>query len=211
MLFDWQTMLAAIVAGVPAAIGAFLLWKQIRLQRAETDRIREKEEISARIRLISALSALTTYYKESIGPLLDGMHRSSDIPNASLETLMASAPAVNEEVFKHVQKVIMDFQIFSALYPPKSGAIGPNAQDQALVVLAQLHKATNELYPFARFKTETVTSTLETKEQLSDSLNSLLALSGSRPNLLADATRIKRAMLSKFKPQTSKTVPPVEV
>lgn len=210
MLFDWQTMVAAIVAGVPAAFGAYLLWKQVSSQREETTRIREKEEVSARIRLVAALSALTSYYKTSVGPLMDSNYRTTEVPNASLETLMASAPVVDGEVFNHIKKVIIDFQIFSVLYPSRTGSIDTPMRDRALVLLAKLHKATNELYAYARFQAETVISTQETEEELSNSLEGLLAVSEPRSNFRDDTAKIQRVMRSHFR-QTSTTVPAVEV
>jgi hypothetical protein len=83
-------------------------------------------------------------------------------------------------------------------------------RDRALVLLAKLHKATNELYAYARFQAETVISTQETEEELSNSLEGLLAVSEPRSNFRDDTAKIQRVMRSHFR-QTSTTVPAVEV
>ncbi|MCZ7936661.1 hypothetical protein [Agrobacterium salinitolerans] len=210
LLYDWQTLISAIVAGVPAAFGAVLLYKQIRAQRSETERSRTKDEVSARIRLVYALSSLTSYYKACVGPLMDRRYQDREIPVAALETLMSSAPVLNKQVFEHIQKLILNLQIFSAIYPAKVGAMPIDTQDRAIRIIAELHKATNELYPYARFDTEIITGAMVTSEELTLSMHGLMAVAEDRDDPEADIKTLKRALNLKPRRRTSTTVPPVD-
>jgi hypothetical protein len=208
ILFDWQTLIAAIVAGVPAAIGAYLLWRQIGMQREETVRIRRKEETSARIRLAAALASLTRYYKTCIGPILDDRFVNHSVPTSSLETLMTAAPTLHAGVFEHVQKLILEFQIFSSRYPSQTGDLTAGLQEFVLLDLAKLHQATNDLYPYARFETDTVPVETFDKKTAYDSLNLLLAISGRDiSTAAADDSAIKRALAKAFPPRTTRDIP----
>lgn len=209
LLFDWQTLFAAFIAGVPAFLGAYLLWKQIRLQWQETERVRRKEETSARIRLAPALASLTQYYKNCIGPTLDGLYRDGDIPNYSIEILMSSAPTLDSKVFEHIQKIIIDFQILTSRYPSKVGRLGSGLQEVILVNIARLHSSTNELYPYARFETESVTDGATTREGLRASIANLMTVANRRGKAESDNAAIERALNMSFPPRTSLGVPPV--
>lgn len=208
LLYDWQTLVSAIVAGVPAAIGAILLYKQIRAQHFETERSRTKDEVSARIRLVYALSSLTSYYKACVGPLMDRRYNEQEIPLAALETLMSAAPVLNRDVFEHIQQLILQLQIFSAIYPAKTGEMTIDTQNRAIMTIAKLHKATNELYPYARFNTEIITSAKVTTQELTLCMHGLMAGSGNR-NATVDDGILKRALDVKPMRRTSVVVPPV--
>ncbi|RWY83428.1 hypothetical protein EHI44_22120 [Rhizobium leguminosarum] len=208
-LFDWQTLVAAIVAGVPAIIGAYLLWRQIDIQRLELERLRRKEETSARIQLISVLASLTRYYKSCITPILDGSHAVTDIPNQSLATLMSSAPTLDDKVFRHIQSLIVEFQIFTSRYPSATRPLANSLREIILVDLGRLHSATNALYPYARFETDAVEPAASTKNATRDSINNLIAVT-NRSISENDRLLIERALNDRFPRKTSSTVPPVE-
>ncbi|MBB2696125.1 UNVERIFIED_ORG: hypothetical protein GGI66_000768 [Rhizobium esperanzae] len=208
-LFDWQTLIAAILAGVPASIGAYLLWRQIKIQRLELERVRRKEETSARIQLIPVLASLTQYYKSCITPILDGSYVVTDIPNQSLATVMSSAPTLDDKVFRHIQSLIVEFQIFTSRYPSTSGPLANGLREIVLVDLGRLHSATNALYPYARFETDAVERPASTKDATRDSIKNLIGVA-NRPISENDRLLIERALNVRFPRKTSSTVPPVE-
>lgn len=206
-LFEWQTLIAAIVAGVPAAVGAYLLWKQIRIQQNENARIRSKEETSARIRLAAAMAALTQHYKTCIMSIIRGKYDNHVVPTSSLETLMASAPTVDPLIFEHIQRLILDFQIFSSRFPSKVGVLPRDLQEILLSDLAKLHLATEALYPFARFRSESVDVAPFTKEAMRNSLNHLLTASDLGGVDADDEATVKRALAKAFPPRTTREIP----
>lgn len=208
-LFDWQTLLAAALAGLPAMIGAYLLWRQIEIQRLELERVRRKEETSARIQLIPVLASLTKYYKSCIIPILDGSYVIADVPNQSLATLMSSAPTLDDKVFRHIQNLIIEFQIFTSRYPSNMGSLSNSLQEIILVDLGRLHSATNALYPYARFETDVIEPIAATKNAIRDSIKNLIFVV-SRPNSEDDRLLVERALDVRFPRKTSSTVPIVE-
>ncbi len=208
-IFDWQTLVAAVLAGVPAIIGAYLLWRQIEIQRLELDRVRRKEEMTARIQLIPVLASLTQYYKGCISSIMDGSHAVSEIPSHSLAVLMSSAPTLDENVFRHIQSLIVDFQVFTSRYPSCSGALTGGLQEIVLVDLGRLHSATNVLYPYARFETDTVEPIENTRDANRDAIKNLISVA-NRMFSERDRMTIERALNVRFPRKTSATIPAVE-
>jgi len=208
-LFDWQTLAAAILAGVPAIIGAYLLWRQIEIQRLELERVRQKEETSARIQLIPVLASLTQYYKSCLTPIMNNSYVLTDIPNQSLAALMSSAPTLDDKVFRHIQSLIVEFQIFTSRYPSATGTLANGLREIILVDLGRLHSATNALYPYARFETDVVEPAASTKNAIRDSIKNLISVT-NRSTSENDRLLIERALDVRFPRKTSSTVPIVE-
>ncbi|MBF2715462.1 hypothetical protein [Agrobacterium vitis] len=209
LLFDWQTLAAAILAGVPATVGAYLLWRQIEIQRLELGRVRRKEEMSARIQLIPVLALLTRYYKSCITPIMDGSYVLVDVPDQSLAVLMLSAPTLDDKVFRHIQSLIVEFHIFTSRYHSTSGPLANGLQEIILVDLGRLHSATNALYPYARFETDTVEPAASTKNTIRDAIKNLISVT-NRPVSENDIKLIGRALDVRFPPKTSSMIPNVE-
>lgn len=209
LLFDWQTLMAAILAGVPAIIGAYLLWRQIEIQRLELERVRRKEETSARIQLIPVLASLTRYYKSCITPIMDDSYVMTDVPNQSLAVLMSSAPTLDDKVFRHIQSLIVEFQIFTSRYPSTTGALTNGLREIILVDLGRLHSATNALYPYARFESDTVESAASTKNAIRDAIKNLISVT-SRPPSENDRQLIEQALDVRFPRKKSSMIPAVE-
>jgi len=209
LIFDWQTLLAAIIAGVPAALGARYLWKQIKLQKDELDRTKRKESISARLRLSTALASLTTYWKKCFSEIMDGNYSINTLPSEALATLMDAASTVDEDTFEVFRDIITEAQVFSSRYKSEVGPLEAGRQNTLLLNIASLHAATDSLYAFARFEAETVKKFAEEREIFEQSLSNMLAISGRLQSRPHDLRIIVNALNSKFRPDTSDTHPPV--
>ncbi|WP_155898464.1 hypothetical protein [Aurantimonas coralicida] len=209
LLFDWQTLVAAILAGLPAGIGAYLLWRQIQIQQRELERVRRKEEASARIKLVPALASLTKFYKRCVIPVIDGSLSPVETPDHSLTDLMSSAPTLNSEVFQRIQTFIAEFQVFTSRYSSTTGNLRGGMQEILLGDLGHLHFSTNALYPYARFEADAVDPVAPTKNDIRDSIKNLISIARHPPS--EDNWRlIERALDIRFPRKTSSVVPPVE-
>lgn len=176
--YDWQTLITAVIAGVPAAIAAYLLWRQVDIQRKQNQRTKDQQQISARIKMPHALSQLSEYWKHCFSAIISEnlINKTEALPNAALEIIMAAAPAVEEDTFKVVRTLVVHSQVFesrlrSEQTNPTEGLI------QILVVdVAFLDFLTDSLYDFARFNTDKLTPNQPDHRALSHQIYNVLDL-----------------------------------
>jgi hypothetical protein len=176
--YDWQTLITAIIAGVPAAIAAYLLWHQVDEQRKENQRTREQQQIAARIKMPHALAQLSEYWKHCFRAIIaeDLAKKTARLPNDALEVIMAAAPTVETDTFKIMRTLVTQSQVFeSRLRSAQTRHIG-NMTQTLVVDVASLDFLTDSLYDFARFETDRLSMTQPDQQMLSHQIYKVLDL-----------------------------------
>lgn len=202
LAFDWQTLVTGVLAGVPAAIGAWLLWRQINEQRNEVSRAREQQEIAARIRMPHALAQLSDYWKHCFRAILaeDLSLKVEPLPLEALETIMAAAPTVNPQTFKIIQRLVVSSQVFeSRLRTSKVSLIG-NMIPTLLTDVASLDYNTDALYDYARFETDNVDIGEPDRKALADQIYHVLDINERQCAVESKKLRVESALNSRFRP-----------
>lgn len=174
--YDWQTLITAVVAGVPAAIAAYLLWRQVDDQRKENQRTREQHQIAARIKMPHALAQLSEYWKHCFLAIIaeDLTKKTATLPNGALEVIMAAAPTVEADTFKIMRTLVTQSQVFeSRLRSAQTRHIG-NMIQTLVVDVASLDFLTDSLYDFARFETDRLVMTQPNHQMLSHQIYRVL-------------------------------------
>jgi hypothetical protein len=196
--YDWQTLIAGVLAVAAALFTGWLLWIQIRDQRNEVRRQRRTDNLSARIRLPHALAELNRYWSSCYSAWKDKTPENRpDPPFAALETIMNSAAAVDEKSFQSIQKLIELAQAFEARLDNRRGTRPVNILDNMVADIAHLTYLTNRLYEFGRMEVDEVPYVKPTRADLEEILdrdfNLKLLLEGD-----SIRTRVGRALSMRF-------------
>lgn len=176
--YDWQTLITALIAGVSAAIAAYLLWRQVDDQRKENQRTREQQQIAARIKMPHALAQLSEYWKHCFRAFIadDLTKKTTTLPTDALEVIMAAAPTVETDTFNIMRTLVTQSQVFeSRLRSAQTRHIG-NMTQTLLVDVASLDFLTDSLYDFARFETDRLVMTQPDHQMLSHQIYRVLDL-----------------------------------
>jgi hypothetical protein len=174
--YEWQTLITAVIAGIPAAIAAYLLWRQVDDQRKENRRTREQQQIAARIKMPHALAQLSEYWKHCFRAIIveDLAQKTATLPIDALEAIMAAAPTVESDTFKVMSTLVTQSQVFeSRLRSAQSRQAGKMTQ-VLLIDVASLDLLTDSLYDFARFETDKLVMTQPDQQKLSHQIYHVL-------------------------------------
>ncbi|MER9557150.1 hypothetical protein [Mesorhizobium sp. M0323] len=205
--YDWQTLITAVVAGVPAAIAAYLLWRQVADQRKENQRSREQQQIAARIKMPHALAQLSEYWKHCFRAIIaeDLTKKTTTLPNDALEVIMAAAPTVETDTFEIMRTLVTESQVFeSRLRSAQSRPIG-NMTQTLVVDVASLDILTDSLYDFARFETNRLAMTQPDHQMLSHQIYKVLDFDDKQC-----AVEIKRLLVESALKRHFRAIPPVD-
>lgn len=177
-VFDWQTLITGLVAGLPAAFGAWLLWSQINDQREETKRVRKQIEVGARIKMPHALSLLSDYWRQSFKAIIaEDLHqKTTHLPTDALEVVMAAAPSVDPKTFKTIQKLITDSQIFESRLRTAKEHSSKKMIPMLIIDVAHLDFYTDALYEYSRFEVDEIPHIKPDRDQLADQIYNNLDL-----------------------------------
>jgi hypothetical protein len=158
LAFEWQTLITAAIAGLPAAVAAWLLWRQVDDQRKENRRVKQQQQIAARIKMPHALADLSEYWKHCFQAIIsEDLSKKTDVlPVGALETIMAAAPTVEAETFEIMRRLVTTSQVFESRFRSAQARPTSNIIPTLLVDVAKLDFHTDSLYEFARFETDTV-------------------------------------------------------
>lgn len=207
--YEWQTIIAALIAGIPAAIGAYLVWRQVKIQREELQRIKAKEEASARIKLSLALAQLSKHWRTCVGAVLDDQPRPALLPTDALNTLMDAAPIFDKNTFEAIRCIISDAQVFDSRYGSASIPMTGGIQEILLTDLAMLNLSTDEIFPYARYEVEVVIRGDRKRANIERALRSLIRRSGRNILSASEEIAVSRALNRMFPRQTSYEVPTI--
>jgi hypothetical protein len=175
-LYDWQSLIGAILAISAAAIGSILLYKQIlQSDRHEKKRV-ERRLIAVRASLPLTLSQICEFASDSFGQLLAARSERSDdelgplaagfsppsIPMTVISALQEVLEATDDpKIIDLISEIIREIQLISArcnsLLDPHE--ISGNFRicgkmDEYILQCARLHAISGSLFPFARRETD---------------------------------------------------------
>ncbi|WP_153770932.1 hypothetical protein [Labrenzia sp. CE80] len=160
-LYAWQTL----IAGSFALVGAFLLWKQVEVQRQQQEREAERRQIRARIQLPHALSQIHTYLQECYDCWKKkDFSDKPETPRDALAKVMDCAAEVDAESFESFQKLAQHAQPFDSRID-----IVPEVRDvfywhDRLIDLLVFWNLNENLYDYGRFRETTASHRPLTRE-----------------------------------------------
>lgn len=158
MAQSWQTLIAGVIAFVPASVAAVFVWRQLNDQRSQFLHDQESSALKARLRLSRNLSHISHHFDECYKCLLaqDFSYDKHSLPDGLLESVLDAAVSARSRNFKFFQGYIEKIQTYASL----CGAHGDVGGEESLVncfkSLAELDALTDRLYPFSRFECEDV-------------------------------------------------------
>lgn len=199
--YDWQTLITAVIAGVPAAVAAYLLWRQVDDQRKEHQRTREQQQIAARIKMPHALAQLSEYWKHCFRAIIseDLKKKTTRLPTDALEVIMTAAPTVEIDTFNIMRKLVTQSQVFESRLRSAQTRHTGNIIQTLLVDVASLDLLTDSLYDFARFETDRLVMTQPDHQMLSDQIYKVLDLDDKQCSVETKRLLVESALKRHFK------------
>ena len=150
--YDWQPL----IAGSFALLGAYFTIKkmreQIALQKKQIDWEKERAQKASRLRLSHALSELSEYYEECIKFWKsEDANACPELPKSSIDILIDAGANADQSTFAVFGEISGRCQYF------KSRIRGLNVDYPTMLVdLVFLQHYTNQLFDYARFKTDEI-------------------------------------------------------
>lgn len=153
---DWQTLLAGLIAFVPASIAAIFVWRQINDQRKQFSRVQDAATVKARLRLSRNISQVSRHLDQCYDFLLDGnfSHDAHALPSALLDDILEAAITSTSDNLNFFQLYVERLQGYAsacALYERFKGEV---RLLNCFKLLGELDELTDRIYPYARFKDE---------------------------------------------------------
>jgi len=169
-IYDWQTLLAGVLAVLAAVIGSVLLWRQIRLSKEQEAERRRRRFNAARATMPLLLSGICAYARD-IASVLRSIHRSAGQYAFGADSLINNAPALpgeltpalerliestgDDELAKHIADLLSQIQIINARISeiprlsPAAGGLQLMIEDY-MIQAASIYAAASSLFGFAR-------------------------------------------------------------
>jgi hypothetical protein len=170
MLYDWQTLLGAVLAVAAAVIGSVLLWRQTRLAGIHEEERRRRRFNAARATLPATLSVIMRYLHQA-ARRLKAIHGPAGQFGYGNEALRFDPPQFPDEVAAALERMIeatgtnevadwvadllSELQTFGARLDGLTEADTARASLQLsvedyLLQAARIYSQTARLFPFAR-------------------------------------------------------------
>lgn len=104
-IYDWQTLVGAVLAVLAAAGGAFLLWKQISLAKVHEEERRRRRFAAARATMPLLLSAICAYARD-VASALKSVHPAAGQYGFGADSLALSVPNLPGELTPALERLI---------------------------------------------------------------------------------------------------------
>lgn len=165
--YDWQTLIAGVLALFAALIGGALLWKQnkgqnelIEIQRIDSTIRNQKDKLEASQKIKAALIPVPHALTEIGLYLMDCFkawekEKADERPTPpveALKVLMAAAPYVDDESFVSFQKLIIHSQVFESRVCSSGRTRPRNILDNMLIDLATYSYLNTRLFQLGRLE-----------------------------------------------------------
>lgn len=200
LAYDWQTLITGLAAGVPAAIGAWLLWSQINDQRKASERAKHQQEVAARIKMPHALSQLSDYWRHCFRAIISENFtlKTENLPVDALEIIMTAAPSVSEASFETLRKLVTSSQIFESRFRSAMTGNAGKMIATLLIDVARLDHCTDALYEFARFEVDGIAYKEPTRADLASQIYNNLDLHDRLCAVESKRLRVEASLNSEF-------------
>lgn len=158
-LKDWQTLIAGVVAFVPASLAAAFVWRQVNDQRNQFLRLHEKEHQKARLRLGQSLSDISRHLDNCYSLLIASQFESEmhKIDHALLDNILSVAPLGSNDTLAYVKIFALRAQQYASNCALYSSQPDRNLLVDIYRILAELDILTDGMYEYARFEADTLT------------------------------------------------------
>lgn len=182
---DWQTLIAGLLAFVPAAFAAVFVWRQINEQRTQFLKAQEASALKARLRLSRNLSHISRHLDLCYDRLLseDFSYDQHVLPGGLLDDVLEAAVASRGDNFRFFQGYIEKLQTYASLCGVVSDIGGEANLVKCFMLLGEIDAQTDRIYPFSRFEVEKIDessiSLEEVKSRLQHNLRRGADISGS--------------------------------
>ena len=150
--YDWQPLIAGLLAVLVAVFTVKQLVEQNSIQRKQFDWEKLRAQKVARLRLSHALDELCRYYDECIAAWKrrDAASR-PDLPKACVDLVINAAANADEDTFAVLREVVTRTQYFNSRLERE-----PVNYDVMLADLSILSHWTISLFDYARFEANSV-------------------------------------------------------
>ena len=158
MAQSWQTLIAGVIAFVPASLAAVFVWKQLNEQRTQFLNIQEASALKARLKLSRNLSHISHHLDECYDRLIanDFWYGNHALSDDLLEDILDAAISSRSDNFKFFQIYVEKIQTYASLCGIHSDTRGEVSLAKCFKALAEIDALTDRLYPFSRFECEEV-------------------------------------------------------
>lgn len=158
LIYKWQTLIAAVVAFLPASLAAVFVWRQVNDQRRQFARREDQQARRARLKLIYSLPSMSRHLDEMYTGLLQGNFSPSlhHFSQETLDDILDAAIVSDVGTFEFSKQYISRCQRYSSLVRLYTDRPSDEILVKLYQQLAAIDIQTDELYPFVRFETDSI-------------------------------------------------------
>ena len=155
---SWQTLIAGVIAFVPASLAAVFVWRQLNEQRTQFLYVQEASALKARLKLSRNLSHISHHLDKCYESLIaeDFSHDSHSLPDKLLDDILDAAISARSHNFSYFQIYVEKLQTYASLCGIHADVRGEVNLANCFKALAEIDALTDRLYPFSRFECEKV-------------------------------------------------------
>jgi hypothetical protein len=158
ILAEWQTLIAGVIAFLPASVAAIFVWKQLDEQRTQYLQVQNSVSIKARMRLSRNLAIISHHFDNCFERLMSGdfSREGHNLPNDLLDDILDVGVASSEKNFAFFRKYIEIIQQYESVCNLYENYKGEENLVKCFKLLATADLMTDQIYPFARFEVEQI-------------------------------------------------------
>lgn len=194
---SWQTLIAGVLAMLPASAAAVFVWKQLNEQRIQFLQIQKRDSQKSRLRLSRNLAEISEFLDSSYANLIKKTFTGHEhtVPEKLVEDVLDAGVLSGQSNFEFFKEYTIKIQQYSSLCRLYDEKKDENNLLKCFSTLAEIDIMTDHLYPFARFESDNVQTkeicTSEIKDYLLHNLRRGQDISGTNLEKLMELGRFE--------------------
>lgn len=173
ILYDWQTLIGAILALIVAVVTIVVMNGQrrdeIERHKQETERQHDadrRKKMAVRAAMPDALSSLSQYARECGERLTGRADALPDPPVQAMSTLQAAVEFIDDDAAKRTFELVSWYQVVSSRLASGVPRTRNASYGEAIYDLALMQAYVNSLFEYARNETDDVTTNKPNKTEM---------------------------------------------